>query len=106
MSTDPRKVQAMQEWPSPKNVKQLKGVLGLAGYYRRFVKGYGVLRKFLTNLVENGGYQWTMEAEEAFQLLKKALTTSPILALPDMKKPFTIETDASQTGIGAMLMQN
>lgn len=70
-STNPRKIQVVQEWPIPKNVKQLNGFLGLTGYYRRFVRGYGVLAKPLTNLLKGGAYQWTSEAENAFQQLKK-----------------------------------
>lgn len=105
VSTNPRKIVAVQEWPSPKIIKQLKGFLGLSGYYRRFVQGYGILAKPLTNLLKKGVYQWNSETEDAFQKLKKALTTTPMLALPDLRKPFTIETDASHAGIGAVLMQ-
>lgn len=95
VSTDPRKNIAVQECPALKNVKQLKNFLGLARYYRRFVRRYGAIAKSLTNLLKNGGYQQ----------LKKALTEAPMLALPDMKKPFVIKADASLTGIGAVLLQ-
>lgn len=78
----------------------------MAGYYRKFVKHFGVLAKPLTNLLRKGvQYIWTSKHSASFQALQQALMTAPVLALPDFSKTFVIETDASDRGIGAVLQQ-
>lgn len=106
VATDPTKVQIIEQWPPPTSVKELRSSLGMAGYYRKFVKHFGLISKPLTNLLKKGElFVWTSITEEAFQTLKQALMTTPVLALPNFAKPFGIETDASDLGIGAVLQQ-
>lgn len=107
VSTDPKKIQDVINWAVPTSVKKLRGFLGLAGYYRKFVRGFGIISKPLTQLLRKGvPYKWTHETEQAFQQLKHALVSAPVLALPDFSKQFTLETDASECGIGAVLSQD
>jgi transposase InsO family protein len=107
VATDPSKIEAVSPWRTPSNCKDLRGFLGLAGYYRKFVKNFGVIARPLNDLLKKGVlFIWTQVHEEAFLTLKQGLTIAPVLMLPDFSKPFAIETDASSKGIGAVLLQN
>jgi hypothetical protein len=105
VTMDVSKVQAVTEWPRPRSIRALRGFLGLAGYYHRFIKEFGTITAPLTSLLKRDAFQWSEEAETAFLVLKKALTTAPILALSDFTKTFIVECDASGSGIGVVLHQ-
>jgi hypothetical protein len=102
---DPKNIEAMQEWPHPKNLKSLRGFLGLTGYYLKFVKNYGKIVAPLTALLKNNSFTWTPAASQAFQILKTTMCTTPVLSLPDFTKTFVLECDASGKGINIILMQ-
>jgi hypothetical protein len=93
-------------WPAPKNVKELRSFFGLPRYYRKFVRNIGVISRPLSNLLKkNIVYVWTQEHESAFAALKQALVSTHVLALPNFEQQFIIETDASDGGMGVVLMQ-
>ena len=107
IAVDQRKVAAVQQWPRPGNVHDVRSFIGLVGFYRRFISGFSRLAAPLTELTKaNQPWCWASEQQHAFESLKNALTSAPVLLVPDMDKPFHVFADASQQAIGAVLMQD
>jgi hypothetical protein len=105
VSTDPVKISAIADWETPQSVTQLRSFLGLAGYYRRFIKHFGIICRPLHDLLKKGNFHWTEIHDIACKTLQQALISAPVLALPNFKESFTLETDASGSGIGVVIMQ-
>ena len=101
---DPKKIEAMQDWPHPKTLKSLRGFLGLTGYYRKFDKNYGNITAPLMALLKKNSFTWTPVIAQDFQTLKTTMWTTLVLALPDFTKTFVLESDASGKGISVVLM--
>ena len=106
---DPSKVQAMTDWPVPKNCTEVKGFLGLLNYYRRFIKDFARLALPLTELTkaeaDKQPFSWSAAAQEAHVTLKEKMVTGPVLQMPDLQKPFRVFTDGCQFAVGATLEQ-
>ena len=106
ISTDPEKVRAVQDWPVPTAVGELRSFLGLCSYYRRYVRNFSTIARPLHRLTEKGSdFKWTQECSDAFNHLKNALITAPVLKYPSSTERFILDTDASNFGIGAVLSQ-
>jgi len=106
VSMDPQKIEAMTNWPKPKNPTEVRSFLGLVGYCHRFMQNFSKIATPLTNLTKKvTRYEWTEQCEEAFQELEKRLTSALILALPTTDKDFEVYSDASRSGLGCVLMQ-
>jgi hypothetical protein len=91
----------------PTNVRALRGFLGLAGYYCKFIKHFGIIAKSLNDLLcKDSLFIWTSIHDNAFSALKAALGSAPVLGIPDFSIPFHLETNASRSGVGAILLQN
>jgi hypothetical protein len=100
---DPGKVKEVLEWKPPTIVSEVRSLLGLAGYYRRFIPNFSKIVKPITELLKEGNkYVWSETCDEAFKYLKKLLTTSHVLAQPDTTKPFDVYCDASGTDLGGV----
>jgi hypothetical protein len=107
ISVDPSKVQDVLSWNALTSVGDIQSFLGLAGYYRRFIKGFSKISKPMTELLKKDkNFEWTSACETSFQELKKRLTTALILVMPDMEKPFSIYCDVSGQGLECVLMQD
>jgi hypothetical protein len=106
ITMDTQKVKTIQEWVVPTRVRDVQSFLGFANFYRRFIKGFSVIAQPLIALTrKDATFEWTTAAQKAFDLLKRAFTTAPVLLHPDPTKPFQVETDASDFAIGAILSQ-
>ena len=107
IQASPGKVRAIIEWPRPKSVHDIRSFLGLASYYRRFVRGFSEMARPLTQLTKIGvEWNWSEAQHRAFNRLKLALTTAPVLKLPDFDRQFVVTTDASDAAVGAILEQD
>ncbi|GBG66421.1 hypothetical protein CBR_g61465 [Chara braunii] len=107
LAPEATKVAAVQDWPRPANIRDVRSFLGLASYYRKFIKNFSVIAAPLTDLTKKDtSFLWTSECQEAFTRLKEALIHAPVLKLPDPTLPFVLTTDASQYGVGAVLQQD
>jgi hypothetical protein len=106
VSVDLGKVKDVLNWMPPTTISEIQSFLGLPGYYRRFIKDFSKIAKPVTKLLEkNKAFEWTRECQPSFEELKKRLTSSPVLILPDLTKKFDIYCDASRQGLGCVLMQ-
>jgi hypothetical protein len=107
IAVDPTKIEAIVNWQRPTNITEVRSFLGLAGYYRRFVKDFSKIASPLTNLTrKKTPFVWDDRCDTSFQKLKQCLVTAPILVLPDGNENFVIYSDASREGLGCVLMQN
>ena len=103
---DPSKVKVVEGWVVPTTPTEIHQFLGLAGYYRRFIQNFSKIAKPLTSLTQKGvSFKWTEKQEVAFRTLKQALCSAPVLSLPEGTKDFVVYCDASNQGLGCVLMQ-
>ena len=103
---DPAKVKAMQKWPTPKTVTEVRSFLGFTGYYRYFIQNYSAIARPLLDLMKKAvPWHWTDRQEQAFRTLQTRMTSGPVLSQPDFNHPFYLQTDASAYGMGAVLSQ-
>ncbi|KAL5835343.1 hypothetical protein ACOSQ4_014840 [Xanthoceras sorbifolium] len=106
MKANPKKIEVIMEWKSPRNIAEVRSFLGLTGYYRRFMKGFSSIASPLTKLLhKNVRFDWTDRCQAAFDKLKMMLVEAPVLIQPVSGKDFVIYSDASHQGLGCVLMQ-
>ena len=104
---DPAKIEAVVNWKSPRNVIEVRGFLGLAGYYRRFVRGFSIIASPLTKLLRKGiKFEWTNKCQNSFEQLKGMLVEAPVLTQLTSGKKYTLYSDASCIGLDCVLMQD
>jgi hypothetical protein len=105
VKVDPNMIKAMMEWSIPKTLKNLRGFLGLTGYYNKFVWNFGRITTPLMTLTKKNAFSWTPKETKSFEQLKEVMCKAPVLTTPDFTKTFIVECDVSGNGIGAILMQ-
>src|SRR3954469_18060887 len=103
VAMDAGKVAAVAAWPTPQSPRALRGFLGLAGYYRKYIRDFGLIAAPLTRLLRRDAFAWDDEATAAFKTLKGALTSGPVLQMPDFDRPFVVDCDASGASFDALL---
>ena len=101
ISVDPSKIRDVLDWKTPETVPEIRSFLGLAGYYRRFVPDFSKIARPMTELLKKGvKFVWDDKCDQAFQTLRKLLTSAPVMAQPDITRPFDVYCDASGTSLG------
>ena len=104
---DPAKIEAVVNWKPPQSVTEVRSFLGIAGYYRRFMKGFSVIASPLTKLLRKGvKFEWTDKCQDTFEQLKKMLVEALVLTQSTPGKEYTLYSDASRIGLGCVLMQD
>ena len=107
VAIDPAKIEAIKEWEQPRNATNIWSFLRLVGYYRRFIEDFSKIAKPMTTLLKKTNeFERRPECKQSFQTMKQKLTTTPVLALPDIQQDFVVYCDASRQGLGCVLMQN
>jgi hypothetical protein len=107
ITVDPKKIEAIKGWTTPKNVTEVRSFMGLAGYYKRFIAGFSRIAHPITSLQRKGKkFQWKNECEKRFQQLKQLLTSAPILKIADPNEDFVVCIDACKEGLGGVLIHN
>ena len=105
ISMDPEKIEAIMNWPTPRNVTDVRYFMGLVGYYMRFIEEFSRVAHAITSLQKKGmKFEWTSRCEESFQRLNNFLTSAPILKVANLEKDFVVCTDACGQGLGGVLM--
>ena len=106
LQTDPDKIDPILKYPVPRNIKDLRRFLGLATWYRRFIPNYATIAEPLTNLTKkNQKYEWLEEQQHTFELLRAMVMSAPVLHRPHPEGLYIVQTDASDVGLGAVLLQ-
>jgi hypothetical protein len=107
VAVDPEKIKEIMDWPAPQNVTEVRSFMGLAGYYRRFIKGFSKIGHPITSLQRKGEEicMVNIECEANFQQLKHLLTNAPVLKIADPEKDFLVCIDACKEGLNGVLMQ-